>query len=107
MCKGYETHSLVNQYYAVSIIAVAAGRAANNELLVFVMSQLTTTIVIILTASRREIFVICYLKHKHIASANYDTQIVDIWVIVGKVTAQNRVFTSDHDANVSFDSNVP
>ena len=27
--------------------------------------------------------------------------------VVGMLTAQNRVFTSNHDANVSFGNNVP
>ena len=27
--------------------------------------------------------------------------------LVGRLTAQNMVFTSDHDANVSFGNNVP
>ena len=30
-----------------------------------------------------------------------------VYHIVGMLTAQNRVFTSDHDANVSFGNNVP
>ena len=28
-------------------------------------------------------------------------------LLLGRLTAQNRVFTSDHDANVSFGRNVP